>query len=68
MAVAQKRFLPNRALLFKPGGEAGQRLAGLAPFTAEMKPGKDGPAAYVCRDFACRQPVSSPAGLAEALA
>lgn len=67
MAVAQKRFMPNRALLLKPGGEAGDHLAKLAPFTAEMKPGDEGAAAYVCRDFACQKPVSSPDGLADAL-
>jgi uncharacterized protein YyaL (SSP411 family) len=67
MAVAQKRFMPNRALLLKPGGEAGDHLAKLAPFTAEMKPGAEGAAAYVCRDFACQKPVSSLDGLAEAL-
>jgi uncharacterized protein YyaL (SSP411 family) len=67
ISVAQKRFLPTRALLLKPGGEAGQRLARLAPFTAEMEPVQDGAAAYVCRDFACQRPVSDPKELAKAL-
>jgi uncharacterized protein YyaL (SSP411 family) len=67
MSVAQKRFMPNRVLLMKPGGEAGQHMAKLAPFTAEMKPGDSGPTAYVCRDFACQQPVSSAGDLAAAL-
>lgn len=67
IAVAQQRFMPNRALLLKAGGDAGQRLAKLAPFIADMKPGDEGAAAYVCRDFACQQPVNSPDKLAEAL-
>ncbi|MFH2126632.1 MAG: thioredoxin domain-containing protein, partial [Pseudomonadota bacterium] len=67
IAVAQKAFLPNRALLLKTGGDAGGRLARLAPFTAEMKSTQSGAAAYVCRDFACQQPVSDPKALAESL-
>ncbi len=67
LSVAQKAFLPNRALLLKTGGDAGARLARLAPFTAKMKLTQSGAAAYVCRDFACQQPVSDPKALAESL-
>ncbi|KMY69093.1 thioredoxin [Desulfocarbo indianensis] len=67
LGVAKRRFLPNRALLLKPGGAPGRRLAQLAPFTEDMSPGESGAAAYVCRDFACQRPVATPADLIEAL-
>ena len=67
LAVVQQRFLPNRALLVKPGGFAGEQMAQLAPFTVEMQPAADGPAVYVCRDFACQRPVSEPKELEKAL-
>jgi uncharacterized protein YyaL (SSP411 family) len=40
-------------------GLAQQRLARLLPFTAAMTD-HGGAAAYVCRDFTCRQPVTTP--------
>ncbi len=67
LAVIQGRFMPHRALLLKPGGEAGERLAKLAPFTAELGMVEGRPAAYVCRDFACQRPVTDAEDLARAL-
>ncbi len=67
LAVVQQRFLPNRALLVKPSGSVGEQLSELAQFTADMQPADDGPAAYVCRDFACQRPVSDPTELEKVL-
>jgi uncharacterized protein YyaL (SSP411 family) len=48
-----------------PGGEQ-QALAERLPFIASMTEGP-GAAAYVCRDFTCRQPVFEPDALIEEL-
>jgi uncharacterized protein YyaL (SSP411 family) len=39
----------------------------IAPFLAAMAPIDNQPAAYVCRDFACRAPVTTPEALAREL-
>jgi uncharacterized protein len=40
-----------------------QALAGLLPWLAAMHSVRGEAAAYVCRDFACRQPVTTPQAL-----
>jgi uncharacterized protein YyaL (SSP411 family) len=47
-------------------GAAQDRLAAILPFTAAMTD-LGSAAAYVCRDFTCRQPVSTTADLAREL-
>lgn len=56
---ARRTFIPARVILLRPGGgPEADKLAGLAPYTAEMTP-KDGRAtAYVCQGFACSAPVT----------
>ena len=51
-------FDPNRTLL-----GAGAELAAFQPNVAEMR----GPAVYICRDFTCQAPVSTPEELARLL-
>ncbi len=62
-AVLAESLGPRRALLCADGG-AGQRwLAERRPYLADMKP-RDGRAtAYVCENFACQAPVTTPAEL-----
>ena len=61
------RYLPFALVVPVVPGPAQARLAALLPFTAAMaRPG--GAAAYVCRDFTCRQPVFTPEDLARELA
>ena len=60
-------YLPGATVLLKPTGEAGSRLAALAPFTAAREPVDGKAAAYVCRNYACQAPVTDPAALGELL-
>ena len=66
-AVVHKRLGPRRALLAADGGEGQAWLAARRPYLAEMAPIGGRAAAYVCEDFACRQPVTEPAALRELL-
>ena len=52
------RFLPF-AITLAFAGVRQQRLSDLLPFIAAMKPIGGRAAVYVCRDFACRQPVTA---------
>ncbi len=59
----------DTAGLFKPADkpESAAAIERLAPYTKDMDAGGGPAAAYVCSGGACLRPVSSPAGLAEAL-
>ena len=66
VAAFESKFRPDDDLLVVD--EASRpRLAGLAPFAAKL-PARHGRAtAYVCREFACENPVHEPAQLAALL-
>ncbi len=66
LQVVRRAFLPETSLLYAPDGTDGGALAELVPFVREL-PRRDGPAAYVCRRFACQAPVLDPASLRKAL-
>jgi uncharacterized protein len=66
LQVVRRAFLPETSLLYAPNGEAGAALADLVPLVREL-PRRNGPAAYVCRGFACQAPVSDPDSLRKAL-
>jgi uncharacterized protein YyaL (SSP411 family) len=51
-------YQPNRVVVFRPE-ESPDAVARLAPYTREQSALDGGRAtAYVCREFACRQPTS----------
>ncbi|HWA26959.1 MAG TPA: thioredoxin domain-containing protein [Lacunisphaera sp.] len=58
---------PRRALLVADGGPAQEWLAARKSYLATMKPLAGRTTAYVCENFACQAPVSTPAELAALL-
>ena len=63
-----RRFLPRAVLLFHPTGESGGGIRELVPFVAEQKPVDGKATAYVCEDYACREPVTTVEALEKLLA
>jgi uncharacterized protein len=61
-----RQYLPF-AITLRVTPERQRALAGSLPFVARMQPIDGAPAAYVCREFACRQPVTTPDALREEL-
>ncbi len=55
--AVRRSFLPNRVLLFRPQGAGSDAITAVAPYTKDMKAGKGGATAYVCRNYACAKPV-----------
>jgi hypothetical protein len=60
--VVNRAYLPRAVLLL-----ADEKTAEFSPFTAEMTPENGKARAYVCENFACREPVSDPAELSALL-
>jgi uncharacterized protein YyaL (SSP411 family) len=60
VAVAHERLGPRRALLAADGGVGQRWLAASAPWLGEMKAMDGRAAAYLCEDFTCRAPTTSP--------
>ncbi len=58
LKTVQQKFLPNTVLLLRPTGTVADRLAQLAPFVKSMLPIDGRATAYVCKNFACRAPVT----------
>ncbi len=65
--VVRAEYLPDTALLLVPDGEGGRRIRSLAPFAEHHSSVEGKPAAYVCRDFACKQPTTDPEALRKLL-
>ncbi|MEW5911814.1 MAG: thioredoxin domain-containing protein [Thermodesulfobacteriota bacterium] len=60
----QGAFLPRGVLLLRPSDPTtADRLAALAPFTADMQAVEGRATAYLCQNYACQQPVRDPAAL-----
>jgi uncharacterized protein YyaL (SSP411 family) len=67
IAFVHRSFLPNKVLLLKPEGEAGQKLSTLSPFVEEMRPLKKKPTVYLCENYTCKAPLTDLAALKQAL-
>ncbi len=66
-AAAGRRFLPEATLLAAIEGPCRDMLAGWLPEVAAMSSIDGRAAAYLCRDFACQAPVTSPEELTKLL-
>ena len=66
-AVLHAELGSRRAILCADGGAGQKWLAARMPYLAEMKPIGGRATAYVCEDFSCRRPVSTPELLREML-
>jgi uncharacterized protein len=58
-----RHYRPFALVIPLAPGESQEQLAKVLPFVAGMAPRDGVAAAYVCRNFACRQPVTDPAAL-----
>ena len=59
-AMSHERLGLRRAVLCADAGEGQRWLAARRPYLAEMKPLAGRATAYVCENFACQAPVTSP--------
>jgi uncharacterized protein YyaL (SSP411 family) len=62
--VLARTYLPFAVTVRRPAAFETARWRDRLPFVAAMQPVRGHPTAYVCRDFACQEPVTT----AEALA
>ncbi len=60
IAAARRTQSPSMTVLLVEPGESGDVVRDLAPFTSGYSLVDGLPAAYVCRDFSCRAPVTDP--------
>jgi uncharacterized protein YyaL (SSP411 family) len=66
-AVARARLSPRRTLLALDGGAGQAWLASRSPWLAAMKPLDGKATAYLCENFTCQAPVTSPDALQKLL-
>ncbi|HHU76306.1 MAG TPA: thioredoxin domain-containing protein [Firmicutes bacterium] len=60
----QKRFLPRKVFLFyNPGQETGRELAKISPLIKDKGLVDGKPAVYICENFSCQAPLTSPEDL-----
>ncbi len=57
LRVINSDFRPELLLTLKPPGDAGEQISEIVPFTKDRRPMEGRATAYVCTNYACRQPV-----------
>ncbi len=65
LAAVRQAFAPNMVVLFRPDGEADPEIAGLAEYAREQRAIEGKATAYVCRNFACKAPMTDPSEVLE---
>jgi hypothetical protein len=66
-AAIQRKFLPNKVLLFRAEDDTGKKLADLCPFVEGMKSTDRKATAYLCEGFSCKTPLTDLAAIQGAL-
>jgi hypothetical protein len=65
LETVHERFLPGKTLaLLNPAWDNAREIETRVPLLEAKKRVDGGPAAYVCKDFSCKQPVTTPQELA----
>jgi uncharacterized protein len=60
LEALRTRYLPRAVVAYRPTGAAGEAAARAVPLLDAREPVSGAAAAYVCRSFACRMPVTTP--------
>ncbi len=66
-AAIQRKFQPNRVLLFRAEDNTGKKLADLCPFVEGMKSIRREATAYLCEGYSCKTPLTDLTALRKAL-
>ncbi|MBW1899497.1 MAG: thioredoxin domain-containing protein [Deltaproteobacteria bacterium] len=67
LKAARGTFQPGKTILFVDGEDKRDSLSGYLEIMKYIKPVNGRPAAYVCFDHACREPITDPVKLVEIL-
>jgi uncharacterized protein YyaL (SSP411 family) len=67
-AEAARHYLPFALTVPVEPGERQRAIAAQLPFVESMRAVEGSATAYVCRDFTCREPVTTPEALGAQLA
>jgi len=67
LKAARGTFQPGKSILFVDGEDKQERLSGYLEIIKHIKILSGSPAAYVCFDHTCREPITDPAKLVEML-
>ncbi|NLI13239.1 MAG: thioredoxin domain-containing protein [Peptococcaceae bacterium] len=67
LSAVRRAFIPETAAVFHPAGESGKGIEKAAPFVKEQLPVNGKATAYICQNYACREPVTDPEELARLL-
>ena len=62
-----KQFVPNKVVLFRPAGEDDPMIVKLAAYTEAQVWREERATAYVCQNFACKQPTTDVQVMIESL-
>ncbi len=66
-AVLGRQFLPNKVVLFRPGGETAPAVTKIAAFTTLQVAIRNKATAYVCTNYICKLPTTDPAAMVKLL-
>lgn len=67
LSAVRRAFVPETAVIFHPAGDDGEEIEKSAPFVKEQLPVNGKATAYVCENYACREPVTDLEELLELL-